>query len=66
MDDNKTSKLNVLTNLTTLNINGNQIKNIDIVSNLKLLKYFYFNNNKIESLEPLKGKNILRVGIYRK
>ena len=56
MDDNKTSKLNVLTNLTTLNINGNQIKNIDIVSNLKLLKYFYFNNNKIESLEPLKGK----------
>ena len=56
LDDNKTSKLNVLTNLTTLNINGNQIKNIDIVSNLKLLKYFYFNNNKIESLEPLKGK----------
>ena len=55
LNDQKISKLNKLTKLSTLNINGNQIENIDILSGLDL-KYLYFNNNEVKSLQPIKGK----------
>lgn len=56
LDDQDISKLAELTNLTTLNINGNQIQNLDVLSNLVQLKYLYFNNNKVKTIEPLRGK----------
>ena len=56
LDDAKIEKIKTLTELTTLNINGNQIENIGIISNMPKLKYLYFNNNKVQSLEPIKGK----------
>ena len=55
LTDEKISKLNNLTKLSTLNINGNQIENIDILSSLDL-RYLYFNNNNVQSLQPIKGK----------
>lgn len=56
LDDEKISKLSQLTNLSTLNINGNQIENIDVLSSLENLKYLYFNNNKVQSLQPINGR----------
>lgn len=56
LNDEKISKILSLSNLTTLNINSNQVENVNIVSNLESLKYLYFNNNKVEDLSPLKGK----------
>lgn len=56
LTDKNISILSSLTNLTTLNMNGNQIENIDALKNLNQLKYLYFNNNKVQSLEPIKGK----------
>ncbi len=56
LKDENLTKLAELINLTTLNINGNQIENIDILSGLSKLKYLYFNNNQVQSLEPIKGK----------
>ena len=45
-----------LTGLTTLDISGNQISVISALSNLPNLTYLCFNNNKVESIEPLAGK----------
>ena len=55
LNDQKIAKLNSLTNLVTLNISENEIENIDVVSYFTKLQYFYFNANKVKSLEPING-----------
>ena len=56
LSDEKISKISNLTALSTLNISGNNINNINVISALSELKYFYFNNNQVSSLEPIRGK----------
>lgn len=56
LSQDKISKIKELVNLTTLNINSNQVENLDIISNLEQLKYLYFNNNNVKDLEKLKNK----------
>lgn len=56
LKDENIQVLETLTNLTTLNMSGNQIENIDVLSGLSNLQYLYFSENKVESIEPINGK----------
>lgn len=56
LDDEDLAVIKDLTRLTTLDISGNQMSNISALSNLSNITYLYFDNNKVESIEPLTGK----------
>lgn len=56
LDEQDLEIIKELTTLTTLDISGNQIADISALTNLSNLTHLYFDNNKIESIEPLRGK----------
>lgn len=50
----KIENLDELTNLSTLNISGNRIKDFSGISNLKQLTHLYAEKNNIENVESIK------------
>lgn len=56
LDEKDLKVIENLTSMTTLDISGNQILDITALANLTNLTHLYFDNNKVQSIEPLTGK----------
>ncbi|HDN2514136.1 TPA: hypothetical protein P1K40_000318 [Clostridioides difficile] len=56
IDDEYTDEIGKLTNLKKLSLKNNKISNLNNLSSLKFLNEFYFDNNKIYDLRPIKDQ----------